>query len=143
MSSITKQQLKSVVKECLLEILSEGVGSSLNESLKRKDDNSSVHRRSPALDRTVVSSQKRTITNSLKETIRAEAGGNLVLAEILSDTAKTTLPSMLESEDRRGNYIPPTGNIERKVAMSTPDQLFGEEVSSKWADLAFADFSKK
>jgi hypothetical protein len=62
MSSITKQQLKSVVKECLLEILSEGVGSSLNESLKRKDDNSSVHRRSPALDRTVVSSQKRTIT---------------------------------------------------------------------------------
>jgi hypothetical protein len=50
---------------------------------------------------------------------------------------------MLESEGRRGNYIPPTGNIERKVAMSTPDQLFGEEVSSKWADLAFADFSKK
>jgi hypothetical protein len=143
MSGITRQQLKSVVKECLLEILSEGMGTSLNESIRTKSANvTEPYRKNPSLDRKVVSTQKRAMTDVLKETIRAEAAGNMVLADILSDTARTTLPAMLESDSSRGAYLPPTGQVERKVASSTPEQLFGEDAASKWAQLAFAENTK-
>lgn len=133
MSGITRQQLKSVVKECLLEILSEGVGGSLNESRSVPKKEQGFVRRNPALDTPVA--PKRKMTDSLRETIRAEAGGNPVLADILSDTASNTLPNMLEGE--RSKSTVPTGLTERLVAAHAPEEIFGEEVASKWADLAF------
>ncbi len=140
MPGITRQQLKNIVKECLVEILSEGVGHSLNESLKRKEV---VHHKNSSLDRQVVQAPKRMMTDTLKETIRIEAAGNSVLADILSDTARTTLPAMLEGDSARGGYIQPTGQAERHVAASTPEQLFGDEATSKWASLAFMNPTKK
>lgn len=138
--SITKNQLKSVVKECLLEILSEGIGNSASSIVESKK---AAAKSTPSLPAVMQQNASRTKfngipTNTLKEVIKREAGGNKVMADILADTAATSLPAMLEN-DRTKLAAPPTGVAERAVASHSPEQLFGEEVASKWAALAFAD----
>jgi hypothetical protein len=153
---MSRGQFKEIVKECLIEILSEGMGSpsSIKESIFRhevssknlssvRQDQSSLRRRPqdtvsygqkqnhPVLDRKVIN-----------EVIKNEAGGDAVLASILADTASTTLPNMLMNEGR--NQPPaPAGSIERVVAAANPQELFGDEAASKWAALAFMDTPKK
>jgi len=137
----TRDQLKALVKECLLEILSEGLGS---VAPKRQAVTESVGRpvvrpkpRTSSLDQPV-----RQQSDALKRAIIAESGGNPALAEILADTAATTLQTML-ANDRPGAPPPPTGTAERAVAGSTPEELFGEDTTSRWANLAFADAPSK
>jgi len=142
----TKNELKQIVKECLIEILAEGVGSALpavNESrrvsqtapLKKSVHPSEVSRRS--------TDRMRMPSTALKEAIKLESGGNQMMAAILADTAAKSLPSMLES-DTPGKFAPaPTGAVEKIVASAAPEDLFGEEAASKWASLAFADVPKK
>lgn len=134
---VTRNQLKSIVKECLVEILAEGVGDSmprLNESTKksirkiRQPESSSVY-------------QQKSASNALKEAIRIESGGNDIMASILADTAEKTLPSMLENDRRKTPAV--TGKIENLVASHNPEELFGEEAASKWASLAFTEAAKK
>jgi hypothetical protein len=71
----------------------------------------------------------------MAETIKREAGGNSIMAEILADTAATTLPSMLKESAIQ--HKQPIGSVERAVADSTPEELFGDDAASKWAQLAF------
>ena len=141
---ISKQQLKSIVKECLVEILSEGMGHSTGNALQEvsKRQPSRVHPTSHMSFAPQKSVSRSVQTSNLKEAIRSESGGNSVLADILADTAATTLPVMLEN-DRTKLHAAPTGRAENLVASYAPEQLFGEEAASKWADLAFMGASKK
>ena len=139
--SITKNQLKTIVKECLLEILSEGIGASavsISESKKPSADR--IRHSSPAVHQQIASKTK-FVNKSLDETIRREAGGNKIMAEILADTAATSLPAMIEN-DRRKIAAAPSGPVERVVANHSPEQLFGEEVASRWESLAFLEPKK-
>ena len=136
---ITRNQLKSIVKECLVEILAEGVGGSL-QKLNESKTQSPLQR----VNKTIKQQRNRLEQSAaLKEAIRVESGGNNVMAEILADTARTTLPSMLESDRSRRAALPSGGVVERTVASSTPEELFGEEAASKWADLAFMNSKDK
>jgi len=144
--SITKNQLKSIVKECLLEILSEGIGQTALPVIESAGRNTFKNQRSVTSS---ASQQHVTKTRpqpshsyALKEAIKREAGGDRVLADILADTAANSLPVMLES-DRAKGVMHPVGTVERVVAAATPDQLFGDEAASKWAALAFMDTVKK
>jgi len=141
---ITKQQLKSIVKECLVEILAEGMGSSTGASINEAARKSPTH--PPVLSTSSVLRQnaskiKLQQTSAIKEAIRREAGGNDVMASILADTAEKTLPTMLENDRMKAPM--PSGKIENLVASHNPEDLFGEEAASKWADLAFMGTSKK
>lgn len=153
---IMKSQLKSIVKECLLEILAEGMGAStaveLNETIKKQQKSIKAQiptRHQPTMASVLQQTASRTKlqpstsnVEAIKETILREAGNNSVMVDILSDTAINTLPTMIES-DRMKAHLQPAGTVERVVAAATPDQLFGEEMASKWAALAFADPIKK
>ena len=124
---LSRSDLKSIVKECLVEILTEGVGNSILESAPRKNTRVVEQRQrkfDPALD-TPVATQRTKINT-----------GNPIYDSILSDTAKTTLPTMLAAESSKTPQ--PTGAVERLVESSTPEELFGESASSKWAQLAFS-----
>jgi len=147
MMAISKSQLKSIVKECLIEILSEGMGQtsgqlaerlhkSANKPLPKTTTHSTILQQNAAKTRMQLSS------STLKEVIKRESGGDKIMADILADTAANSLPAMLEN-DRVKTPLPPTGTVERLVASATPDQLFGEDAASKWAALAFADPIKK
>jgi hypothetical protein len=139
---ITKGQLKSIVKECLIEILSEGMGSSTSESInevKKKTYRDTTTSNSLAIQQNAT--RLKTQSSTLKEVIRLESGGNDIMASILADTAEKTLPSMLEND--RMKTPKATGKIESIVASHDPQELFGEEAASKWANLAFPRLSNK
>ena len=140
---ITKTELKSIVKECLVEILSEGLGETLssvhNISQKKTMTNPSSFLENDKKQQTLQQTARRQ-SPELREAIRREAGGNKVMESILADTAASTLPNMLQNEGRptvpggaRG------GMAEQIVASVNPEELFGEDATSKWANLAFMD----
>jgi hypothetical protein len=123
MAIISREALKNIVKECLIEILQEGVGTigsrrptSQVAETKKVAPIPKRPRQSPAL------------LNAIKEV----SEGNALMAEIFADTAKTTLPNML-SEGSEGK--PSLNNVEQ--FNGTPEAVFGEAAST-WADLAFA-----
>lgn len=141
---ITKTELKSIVKECLVEILSEGLGSELisssNIPQKRPMTNQAPFFENGKRQQSPAHSQPRRAAPELREAIRREAGGNKVMESILADTAASTLPNMLQNEGR--SPVPGGargGMAEQIVASVNPEDLFGEDATSKWANLAFMD----
>lgn len=142
---MSKVEFKEMIKECLIEILSEGMGSTdrLRESFTRKE---LPNNRRPA--DTIAFGPKKSMNEQMidrkkiNEVIKSEAKGDPVMASILADTAATTLPNMLANESR--NALPvPAGSVEHVVAAHDPKDLFGDEAASKWAALAFMDSPRK
>lgn len=152
---ITRNELKSIIKECLVEILVEGMGSSPVQSMQEARKKQPVHRQQPTPHVSTVmrnnasrikvqpQTNHRAINPAIKEAIMREAGGNDVMASILADTAEKTLPSMIEND--RTKLVPQAagGSAERIVASANPEELFGKETTSKWAELAFMTLPNK
>jgi hypothetical protein len=136
---ITKGQLKAIVKECLVEILAEGINTSNKSSIQEsmiKNQKTQQKVSSPRRGEHVKYSK------TIAETIKRESNGNSVMESIFADTAANTLPMML-NETKHAQPPAPAGSIESAVAKSTPEQLFGNDVASKWAELAFSETPKK
>lgn len=154
---MTRESLKALVKECLLEILNEGLGGSAVAPIPR----SSIAGMSEARQRSVRRSQDfdpkldtpvgpgRAPTAALKDAIKREAGGNPIMESIFADTARTTLASQLAHGDVGS---PPGGGTsvssapgvsQQEQFTGTPEQVFGEESTSRWANLAFMDAPAK
>jgi len=144
---LTREGLKAIVKELLLEVLREGIGgpvpTSSTSSPARLQPGPQRPRRQafdPALDTPVVRQ-----SDSLREAIRRESGGNPVMADILADTAATTLREQLShGEPVEGR--PSAGHVEQ--FNGEVSDVFGASAgegdgSSHWADLAFMPSMKK
>jgi chemotaxis protein CheY-P-specific phosphatase CheC len=151
---INKRQLKEIVKECLLEILNEGLGSSLQQTNVQteshaKQSSRQIRPRSAALDTPIgkmrQSSSQRRPTNALLEAINTEAGNSDIMRNILADTAATTLQTMINNNDaiaRPQEGITPSLS-QQEHFVGNPDEVFGDDVASKWATLAFEKPAKK
>lgn len=138
---ISKKDLKLIVKECLVEILSEGLGNVLDRS-----SFSSAEPSPRSVPGNLVTSQRR-VAESLtydqptpapvQSAVRELSAARPDLASIFEDTARSTLQAQAEAE-RGMNMSALRGDTAAKVAAAaTPDQLFGEETMNKWAALAF------
>ena len=151
MAKFTKSALKSIVKECLVEILQEGLMSPAmmeNKSSVRTKNRgrrlSEESERRIGLDKITMNQRSRPNENFEKNIAMTanQMTDDPVLSSILMDTAKTTLQEQV-SADRMGPggvSIPTSAagdSAARVAANSSPEDLFGES-SSKWADLAFA-----
>lgn len=114
---MNRAQLKAMVKECLLEILAEGIGSTPVQEV------ASMPRpqRSMGGSASMPSQPVRQPTQHLRAAVKEVAGGNPVLESILADTAKNTLPGMMGGE---------TAGM--PVNMQSPDEFVNEEASAKW-----------
>ena len=151
---LTKTHLKGIVKECLLEILQDGIGStgdSIREikevSRKRREVIQGGRRRS-SLDSTSFSNLEKEKDSSNEfdskiENMTKQMTSDPVLSSILADTAKTTLQEQLSSERHSptGTFLPSSAAGDaaaREAASSTPEDLFSES-AGKWAQLAFSD----
>jgi len=117
---LTKSDLKAVVKECLVELLSEGIGGVQQAKPTQKQP------------QRVLQAEAR----SGPPAVKRPSTGNSIFDDILADTARTTLPNMLKAEASKS--MPTVGRVETLVESSTPQELFGDEAASKWAALAFA-----
>lgn len=138
---ITKQQLKSIVKECLVEILSEGINTTKN-SIQESSKQINHSQKFSSQQNSYKRGQNVKYSQTLAETIKRESNGNPIMESIFADTAANTLQTML-NEKQYSQPQAPAGSIEGAVARSTPEQLFGDDVASKWAELAFSETPKK
>src|SRR5690348_12259542 len=96
---ISKQQLKSLIKECLVEILAEGLGSTLTEATKPRavqqtqrtvtDPNAVLEARRRAMD--AADRARQPSKQSNMPAIVKQIATDPVMASIFADTAATTL----------------------------------------------------
>jgi len=149
----SREQLKFLLKEILIEILTEGLGS-VKMGTPMPEHRSHVGRQkmAPASRMESQLTNGRIPSEALREAVRTESGGNPILADILADTAMTTLPTQLSHGDsmgRSGEGGPSlsrasqqeqfTGSVEEVFGASAMDQGDG---STHWADLAFMPAKK-
>lgn len=143
-AKLTKSQLKSIVKECLIEILQEGLSFS-NDSVVKRSVNSNAFSEVKRQSVRPQGPSVRSPSSALIAAIKTEARGNDVMADILADTAMTTLPNMLSHGDSAHGGLVESGH--RPQASQTeqfsgdPGDVFGP-AASKWADLAFMSDKK-
>jgi len=158
MTKLTKESLKDIVKECLIEILAEGLTSkrtaSLNErkELKKQINNSRIdenrelrpaRNRYSYLDNIPVG--QRSSTNEEKERATKVAKtitSDPLMGSIFADTAMTTLKEQGISNRAKGTVTPNSDAAARLVESSDPAELFGE-ASQNWAHLAFSGVTSK
>lgn len=152
---LSRDDLKSIVKECLVEILSEGLTQTttqLNESRTAQRQERQTPPRPVSQHRTGVADKISFLPRNVeqaptrkpvvdKNIIRA-ATTDPILQEMLADTASRGTPII--EETRRGaamheSSIAMQGDIAAKQMLrSDPNDLFGD-ASSKWATLAFSE----
>jgi hypothetical protein len=139
---MNRNQFKALVKECLVEILQEGLGGVAtkqpamtnvsNPRLVGVAEARMKQKRTydPALDRPV-----RQMVTPLAEAVKREAAGNPVMAALLADTA-----NKLSNTGADMNPIPgaaSSGIAQQEQFHGEPEKIF--ENASRWADLAFMD----
>lgn len=165
---MSREQLKALVKECLLELLSEGLGDVTaparrepipprvpiaGRATEARARPSPSARRAPEFDPRLDTplGNGRQPTAALKAAIKQNAGGNPIMESIFADTARTTLPAQLAHGDVGALPQPdgsvssgaPQGPSQQEQFNGTPEQVFGEESASRWASLAFMDAPAK
>ncbi|MAE83211.1 MAG: hypothetical protein CMB80_10770 [Flammeovirgaceae bacterium] len=148
MAKLTKSALKSIVKECLVEILQDGLLTTqevINESKGRQPNKSSTQAKASlrrvGLDN--IKFSKSTPNKDLKKNIQETARSmtsDPVLSSILADTAMTTLQDQFQATDK-GSPAAGSDAATLQASRSNPQDLFGES-ASKWADLAFSPSSR-
>lgn len=167
---VSKEVLKDIVKECLVEILSEGLAS--NQITERRvvapdrlherapQTQQSQERRPSIYDKMSFVPQKvKTQTTAAtkpmipKKVNPLQAVNNItsdpVLASILAETASTG--QHMHMGENTGKNTQPSHEEQvmsagdaaaRKMLMSDPTELFGES-ASMWSALAFPDKTRK
>lgn len=165
---LTRGELKALVKELIVEVLSEGLGNvqaaasrpippgrmpiqgSVREG-RVNGRNGGARRQpdyDPRLDNPLGGGRK--VTDNLKDQIRLNAGGNPIMESILADTAMTTLPKLVGDRSLGGSQAggaagPPEtkqGIPQVEQINGRPEDVFGEEAASRWSALAFAEPKK-
>jgi len=134
MAKLSREKLKTIVKECLMEILSEGLSASgerLTESApprRAKQRKQPVNQR-PALD-------KISFGKKIQQTV-----GNLtddpLMASIFADTAVGTLQEQISAEGH-GSVAVQGDHAARAMSENDPTDIFGE-AAANWAALAFTE----
>jgi len=138
MAKVTKALLKSLVKECLVEILIEGIDSEdgenqLMESLDRKTP---PKKKTPQVDPMIAIQKRRDKLDSVRVNEAVQSiTDDPVMASIFRDTAETTLQEQIAGE-KRGNYVP-SDAAAQAVYDNDPLDIF--DGANNWAALAFSD----
>ena len=135
MAKLTRTALKSIVKECLVEILAEGLastGETLLESKTAQARKPKAKNRAPA-----TFSDKRTLSENLLNKINSTTS-DPILADILKDTALNTLPNQLGADKNMSfvNRVSQGDQATKVMAESDPLDMF--EGASNWEALAFS-----
>ena len=131
MAKLTKKALKGIVKECLVEILSEGLEGNISESNERRKTQLRMKNEERALQE-----RRQKLETKIDSTVSSITDDS-IMQSILADTARTTLKEQI-CADRGGTssgfWSPGPGlNI---------DSIFSES-NNNWSSLAFGDKSTK
>ncbi len=130
-----RSELKALIKECVVEVLQDGLNSTSNVQLMEgsaRRQGKKQAKRSHPLDNVTYGGQP----DRQEIAVNTGLSQDPMLQSIFQDTASTTLQEQVHSE-RRGPPIAPPGSDRAAViaAENEPDELF--EGASNWAKLAF------
>lgn len=138
MAKLTKTALKSLVKECLVEILAEGIGSTatLQEGVKKSNVNVEARKRKQEAQ----SEQYRKKFEVKVDNTVNELTDDPIMQSIFADTAKTTLQEQIQHDKHPGS----------SMSQPTPEMMSGEKsgidlgsifetAQTNWSQLAFAE----
>ncbi len=138
MAKVSRNALKGIVKECLIELLAEGLTSGdtheLNENMTRKISNNFLNKKK----------QKKVSNKSFEDNTKkviSQTTSDPIMAGILEDTAKTTLQEQNSADSSNRFAAKPKDSYSQIASESDPMELFSES-SSNWAQLAFSDTQK-
>jgi len=134
--------LKSIVKECLVELLAEGLSggdtSSLNERLSLKETYNDIKQDFKPAKQSNKSKVVNPNFEQKTKQIISQATKDPIMASILEDTASTTLQEQ-NTADRPNQFTAkPTDTYSQIASESDPMEMFGG-ASNNWAALAFSD----
>lgn len=138
MAKLTKTALKSLVKECLVEILAEGIGSTatLQEGVKKSNANVEARRQA---EEAQAEQYRKKFEVKVDNTVN-ELTDDPIMQSIFADTAKTTLQEQMQHDNRPGS----------SMSQPTPEMMSGEKAGidlgsifetaqTNWSQLAFAE----
>jgi len=136
--------LKSIVKECLVEILAEGLSggdvSELIESFSLQS-NTKTERKSNRIKQKDSFKKDKVLNPNFQQKTKqiiSQATKDPIMASILEDTAQTTLQEQ-NSADRPNQFTAkPTDTYSQIASESDPVEMFGS-ASTNWAALAFSE----
>jgi hypothetical protein len=134
-NKLLRSELKSIVKECLVEILSEGIK---NQNVDEENTYNKNRIKENKNNNFLKSNKRKKSLLRSKKAINTNLTEDPILNEMLADTASSTLAEQIEAESRGGILISKQGDQAAKIVdQSNPEDLFREE-SDKWASLAFS-----
>tara|TARA_B100000085_G_scaffold163184_1_gene148383 strand:- start:1352 stop:1780 length:429 start_codon:yes stop_codon:yes gene_type:complete len=142
MAKVNRNMLKNIVKECLVEILAEGLSDGNIEELNESFSSSRSLKKTMSTNKR--QEQQKVPNQSFEENTRkiiSQTTNDPIMADILSDTAKTTLQEQ-NTADRPNRFTAkPTDTYSQIANESDPMEMFGG-ASNNWAALAFSDNKK-
>ena len=150
MATVKRSVLKRLVKECLVEILIEGLDddSSVNQlaeaTTRRRgargsdDMQETIQKRKKMLRQKIVTEAPP--AEKTADDFIGQMTNDPVMAQIFAETAKTTLPAMIAGDRKGKNPLASADGAARLVQENDPGDLF--EGSSNWANLAFSSAKK-
>ena len=147
MAKVTKKMLKGIVKECLVEILSEGLGDAEVVTENRKKKKSTSKKRSifdqmdEAFERKPDSYDRISFDEKVDQAASA-ATSDHILQSILADTARTTLQEQIGHEQQiptvthasQGHSAPLSPSVGGTSAGIDISSLFGE-ATKNWGEV--------
>ncbi len=129
---MTRSKLKGIVKECLVEILSEGIGDSEGVTTLRESSENSRRQKELALanEQARLENHRKNLDKKISQTV-TNLTSNSVMQDILADTARTTLQEQMQHDGGPGG----ASSSDPGISLSN---IFSES-SNNWAQLAFDD----
>jgi hypothetical protein len=147
MAKVSKSLLKEIVKECLVEILAEGITGGDTNSLVESVQKVKSTKRVSSKDRimkNILPPKQKVVNENFEKNMRSVISNTTqdpVMAELLADTAQTTLQEQNSADSGSRFAARPTDSVSQVVAESDPTELFGG-AANNWAQLAFSDNAK-
>jgi len=127
-----RNELKALIKECVVEVLHEGLGGATASALRESVSPRTSQKRRGKLPR------KSTTKQTSRPVVEVDTGisKDPIMQSIFNDTAATTLQEQVASE-RRGAPLVAEGadRAAHFMAEHDPEEIF--DGVSNWADLAF------
>tara|TARA_B100001250_G_scaffold400423_1_gene410943 strand:+ start:119 stop:538 length:420 start_codon:yes stop_codon:yes gene_type:complete len=139
MAKVSRGMLKEIVKECLLEILFEGIDSESGlEEEPIREARKPVRTSRPSKQRKKKHTKEPgQLRDSVIHSRVSELTADPMMAAIFTDTAKTTL---LEQKEGRSGYIPADKAASAVQSVDNMEDLF--QGAGNWAALAFNEVEK-
>lgn len=129
---MTRSKLKGIVKECLVEILSEGINTSNNVESSTFSQEISEKKKRDAIEAENhrLSEHRKKLDKRMSESI-SNLTNDSVMRDILADTARTTLREQMQHDRQPGR--PDVGG----AGIDLNNIFTG--ASQNWSELAFSE----